>query len=162
MDRSLAPGSSQYRFRVTATDRAGNTGAATGQPFTLAADQEVNTTAIRYSSGWTQANLSGAYGGAVRHHSRKGASAIFTFTGRSIAWISTSGSNYGRAEVWLDGARVASLDLYNTSSQPARMVFSRNGLNATTTHRLEIRVLGSKNGNSAGTRIDVDAFISIR
>ncbi|WP_225753043.1 hypothetical protein [Actinotalea sp. Marseille-Q4924] len=117
---------------------------------------------MTYPSGtWTQANQTGSYGGAVRHASARGAVSRVTFSGSSIAWVSTLASNRGQAEVWLDGQRVATVDLFNSATRTRQVVFSRNSLDPAVTHTLEVRVLGTKLGKSKGTRVDVDAFVSL-
>ena len=63
--------------------------------------------------------------------------------------------------MWLDGVKVATIDLYAASQTTRSMVYVKNGL-TNTTHRLEIRVLGTKNTASSGTRVDIDAFIVLR
>ena len=94
-----------------------------------------------------------------------GQKAAFTFDGTSVSWISTKGRNRGIAEVWLgiNGGplvRAARVDLYATATLPRQMVFNRNGL-PDGTHTLEIRVLGTRNPASGGTRVDIDAFAVI-
>ena len=61
--------------------------------------------------------------------------------------------------MWLDGAKVATVDLYSRTVQSRRVVFASNGLDPLGAHVLEVRVLGTKNGSSRGTRVDVDAFV---
>ncbi len=85
-----------------------------------------------------------------------------TFTGSSVSWVSSRNTNRGKAEVWLDGARVAMVDLYASSFLPRRTVFARNGLSTSMPHTLEVRVLGTGNAGSTGTRVDADAFAILR
>jgi hypothetical protein len=40
-----------------------------------------------------------------------------------------------------------------------RVVFSKNQLDPSASHELEVRVLGTKSASSSGTRVDVDAFV---
>jgi hypothetical protein len=61
--------------------------------------------------------------------------------------------------VWLDGVKVATVDLYSSSEQPRKMVFTKNDLDSSQAHTLEVRVLGTKRTESSGTRVDVDAFV---
>jgi hypothetical protein len=44
-----------------------------------------------------------ALGGYVRYASALGAMARFSFTGKNVAWVAATGSNRGKAEVWVDG-----------------------------------------------------------
>ncbi len=87
-----------------------------------------------------------------------GDKAQFSFTGSSVAWVATKGPDRGRAEVWMDGAKIKVIDLYASAEQPRRIVFAQDQLDASQTHTLEVRVLGTKNTASSGTYVDVDAF----
>jgi thermitase len=159
--RSLAPNYT-YRFRARAQDKAGNWSAwAEGPAFKVTAYQE-SSSAIVDTGAWTTAKLSGAYGGKVQHASLAGRSATFAVpTGtKDVAWVSTLASNRGQAEVWLDGVKVATVDLYDPATQKKRVVFSQR-VDPEVIHKLEVRVLGTKNGSSTGTRVDVDAFVML-
>lgn len=157
---SLAPGRT-YRFSVVARDGAGNTTTATGPAVVLTAAQETATSVTYPWGSWTQATQTGSYGGAVKHAGARGAVSRVTFTGSSIAWVSTLANNRGQAEVWLDSQRVATIDLFSSATRTRQVVFSRSSLDPTVSHSLEVRVLGTKLGKSKGTRVDVDAFVSL-
>ncbi len=157
----LAP-AHNYRFRVRATDDNGNTSAFKyGPRFAVDALQETST-AIAYSGTWTRQSLSGAYGGAVKYATTSGATSTFTFTGRNVAWVAPKSSTRGKAEVYLDGRKVATVDLYSSTALSRRVVYAANGLDPSVSHRLQIKVLGTKNASSSGTRVDVDAFVVLR
>ena len=161
-DLDLALGT--HRYRVTATDGAGNVSAPASSSFTLTVDQETATAKIAYVGTWTQANQTGSSGGAVRHASANTARATYTFSGTSVEWISTRGRDRGRADVYLDGVRVAqNVDLYRADSSPQTryIAYRVDGL-APGTHTLQVHVLGTRNANSRGTRVDVDAFVSLQ
>jgi hypothetical protein len=51
------------------------------------------------------------------------------------------------------------VDLYASAAKPRKLLFARNKLNSSLTHTLEVRLLGTKNASSSGTRADVDAFV---
>jgi hypothetical protein len=159
----LAPGS-EYRFRVRATDDAGNTGAwAEGRPFALDAHQQQSAGILEYSSGtWSEQALSTAFGGTTMHSSAAGATATLTFTGTDVSWVAQRGPDRGRAEVRLDGQLVETVDLYNASAQPRRVAYSAASLDPSVEHTLEVRVLGTKRAASTGTRVDADAFVALR
>ena len=161
MTQALPP-AHDYRYRVRATDAAGNTSAwATAAGFDLAAHQEWSSS-IDYDGMWSTEGVSGAFGGSVRHGSHAGHDAALTFSGSDVSWVSTRGPNRGKAEVWLDGALAATVDLYASTTSTRETVFARSGLSLGSSHVLEIRRATSRNESSRGTRVDVDAFGVIR
>ncbi len=159
---SLAPGS-EYRFRVRAIDEDGNTSAwAGGNPFALDAHENESAGVLSYSGTWDEQSLATAFGGTTMHTSEAGAKATFTFSGSDVSWVAQKGPDRGKAEVWLDGAPVATIDLYAASAQPRRVIYNATSLDPSVEHTLEVRVLGTKRAASTGTRVDVDALVALR
>jgi hypothetical protein len=158
----LSPGSTNtYSFQVRARDNAGNLSAfAQGPAFKILTFQE-SSTSIAYLATWTTAAVTGAYGGSQRTASAAGAKATLTFTGKYVSWVAPKGTDRGIAEVWLDGVKVATVDLYAATAVVRREVFTK-AVSATATHKLEVRVLGTKNASSTGTKVDVDAFVVLQ
>ncbi|CAN5679392.1 hypothetical protein BH24CHL1_BH24CHL1_09940 [soil metagenome] len=157
--QNLTPGKT-YQYRVQARDAQNNvSGFTTGPVFTVTALQETNA-AITYTGTWTQATLSGAFGGQVKHANASGRLAMLTVDGTSVSWISTKGPNRGKARVLLNGNVVATVDLYASSTQTRMPVFTRNNL--TPGDVLQIKVLGTKRAAATGTQVDIDAFIVLK
>jgi len=166
---SLAPGST-YRYRAAATDKAGNVSAwASGPSFKVTAFQESSSTIVDTGS-WTTSALSGAYGGSVQSASALGRNATFTVPAgsKNVEWVSYRGNNRGKAQVWLDGVQqdanstltgIQPYDLYSSTAQARKVVLSKV-VSTTTSHTLEVRVLGQKNASSTSTRVDIDAFVT--
>jgi hypothetical protein len=117
---------------------------------------------ICYAGSWTQQALSSAYGGGVKYSSAKGSAAQFTFTGQNVAWVSTKGPNRGKATVSVDGVVVQTIDLYSSTTQTRKMVFSQSNLDPSVSHTITVQVLGTKRSASSGTRVEVDAFVVLR
>ena len=169
ISRSLAPGTNTYRYRVAAKDNAGNLSAwVAGPSFKVSAFQESNS-AIVDTGSWTTSTLSGAYGGSVQYASALGRNATFTVPAgsKNVEWVSYRG-NRGKAQVWLDGVQqdanstltgIQPFDLYSSTVQARKVVFSK-AVSPTTSHKLEVRVLGQKNASSTSTRVDIDAFVT--
>jgi hypothetical protein len=157
-DLTVAHGNN-YEFRVAATDTHGNTSTfATSAVRKLVRSQE-NGLAIAYSGSWKRVTLTGASGGYVKRSLTAGNTATYTFSGNSVAFVSTRGPNRGFAELRLDGALVATIDLYSPAVSAKRLVWASGALTATT-HTLQIRVKGTKNAASTGVRVDVDALLA--
>jgi hypothetical protein len=154
LDRALSPGHT-YRFRVRAVDKAGNTGGwATGSTFTLSRYSEASSR-IHYSGTWRTATSSVYWGGAAKYASAAGAKASFTSTGRTIAWVARRGPTRGKAEVFVNGTKVATVDLYASSYQNQRVVWSKSWSSAAT-RTVTIRVVGT----SGRPRVDLDAIVT--
>jgi hypothetical protein len=159
--RMLNPGVT-YQFRVTATDANGKTGTTTGPSFTPGAVNESGTS-VTYSGVWRGATMASAYGGAVRFASAKNAGATFTFAGSSVAFVSDRGPARGKAEIWLDGVKVTTVDLFAAAAQPRRMVFMKAGLGAPPaggSHTLMVKLLGAHSGGTSN-RVDIDALVTL-
>ena len=86
------------------------------------------------------------------------AKATFQFTGRRIGLVAPKHTNRGKAEIWIDGTRQATVDLYAAASSPRRIVFVKSYASSGT-HTLEVRVLRTKNSLSSDYRVDIDAFV---
>ncbi|MDZ4169825.1 MAG: SpoIID/LytB domain-containing protein [Coriobacteriia bacterium] len=79
------------------------------------------------------------------------------FKGTRVLWTGTVGPAYGMADVYIDGERVKTVDLYRAESATKRSLFSDYGL-TDGEHRLDIRVLDRRHASSKGSRVDVDAI----
>ncbi|MEW5852309.1 MAG: fibronectin type III domain-containing protein [Myxococcota bacterium] len=158
--RYLSAGNT-YQHQVRGTDAELNQSVfTTGPVFQVLTFQE-NSASISYVGVWTTANLSGSFGGKVRHASSAGASATLSFTGSSVAWVSTLGPDRGLARVYLDGVLVGTVDTYSPSTLKRRIAFTAN-VNPLVPHTLEVRVLGTRNAASTSDRVDLDAFLVLQ
>jgi hypothetical protein len=147
--KSLSFGSA-YRDRLRATDGLGNTSDwVYGPSFTPAMAQE-SSGAITYSGSWTTAATSGASGGSLASATGAGASATYSFSGSSVAWIAFRGPDRGSAMVYVDGDLKTTIDLSAASVVTRRVAYaftwSENGA-----HTIQVVAVGDG-------RIDVDGF----
>ena len=99
------------------------------------------------------------YGGTETNSNTTNATASYTFTGTSIAWIGAKYNSYGEADVYIDGVLQATgVDLYSASKQFQQVLFQRIGL-TNAIHTIQVKVKGSKNASSSGFYVDIDAFV---
>jgi hypothetical protein len=154
--RSLLPGH-RYRFRVRAVDTSGNVGAwATAPTFGLGGYGE-SAASISYGGSWPTATSPLYLGGSARRSATAGATARFTFSGRSFGWLSRFAPDRGKATVTVDGSLVATIDLARATVQPQRIAWAGTW-STVATRTVVIRV----NGTVGRPLVDVDGFFVVR
>jgi peptidoglycan hydrolase-like amidase len=119
--------------------------------------QESDTRPL-WTGSWRTVKTASASGGAYRRSSARGSTLTVSFKGTSVAWIGTTGPRSGRADVRLDGARLATADLYASKTAYRATVWRRTGLSSDATHTLVIRVLGTHRTGSGASDVGVDAI----
>jgi len=153
---TLTPGHT-YRFEVRATDRAGNVGAWVAGPTVRAYLTQQTRSSITWGGSWSSVSDPRFSGGSVRFTSVAGARMTYSFTGRSIAWVTTFAPNRGMAKVYIDGRFVATVDTGAPALSFHRVAFARTW-SARGYHTIRIVVLGT----SGRPRVDVDALEVLR
>jgi hypothetical protein len=151
-----------YKYRVRASDHAGNRSAwVYGVTQSLSLVQETSA-AITYSSGWTSQSGATFSGGTTRSRGTAGASATYTFTGRGVALVATTGPTRGRARLYVNGTLVDTIDLGRGQSRHRRpayrqIVWQRHwSSSAQRTVRIELV------GTSGRPLVDIDAFVVVK
>ncbi len=115
--------------------------------------------AVTLSPGWTQATPEWyAWSGdsAVRSEV-PGATATYAFTGTSVTWIGQRSNLSGIALVKVDNGAGVLVDLFARNVETNSPVFAVNGLSPGS-HTLTIQVTGTRNEDSQGNAVVVDAF----
>ena len=152
----LAPGHS-FRYRVRAVDKYGNVGdwdyGPTFKP-RLVSDMDPG---ISYSTGWAVTADPPAVGGRVHAASNAGATAVFSFVGRDVAWFASKGPRMGRAKVYVDGVLLTTVDLWAASEESRRIVYRRHWASGAA-HVLRIVV----EGTAIHPVVTVDGFTTLR
>lgn len=146
-----------YRFQVRGRDNAGNLG-----PWKVAATvtpgiTQQTSTSVKYTGTWSTGSTTKYLGGTVKFASGAGASASYTFTGRSIAWVTTRAARSGSARVYIDDVLASTLNL-NASDYTYRYVAFQKTWTTSATHTIKVVVVGT----SGHPRIDIDAFLVLR
>ncbi len=125
-------------------------------------DFQENNGSISTRGTWTRSALAGSFGGSVSTNTGvAGDNVTLKTTGVGFQVIATKGPDRGNAEVWIDGTRRTSVNLYAASVTPAQVVATVEGL-ANATHSVELRVLGNRTAPSTANRVDIDGFIALR
>jgi hypothetical protein len=108
---TVKPGTSTWK--ITARDVAGNSRAAwMSRGVALSAE-----TAAKKSGTWSKRTGGSYLGGRALAATTKNAKLTWTFTGRSAALIFSRGSKTGKAYVYLDGKKVATIDTRSTATK---------------------------------------------
>jgi hypothetical protein len=102
---------------------------------------------VTFTGQW-QGGASDQAGSAVR----------CAFQAAEIYYRHAAGPGYGRADVYLDGMHVKTLDCWSAQKHSLQFGFIRTGLDPAKPHTLEIRVRGDKHPLSTGTSVTAGAF----
>jgi hypothetical protein len=148
--------SSTYRFRVHATDGINTTSSYVyGAPFKPIVSDN-SSSLITYTGAWPTGTFSSYYGGTDRYSTSTGASATYSFTGSSVAWIAYKSTSRGSARVYVDGVLKATVSLYSTTSTAKAQVYAFNWAKSGA-HTIKIVVVGT----AGHPRVDIDAFVRL-
>ncbi|MFC5405489.1 right-handed parallel beta-helix repeat-containing protein [Cohnella soli] len=113
---------------------------------------------ITFAGSWWGGSASGYYNQTAHASSTAGNYAEVSFTGTGISWIGAMNSAHGRADVYLDGNLVNTVDTYARDGILQVRLYSATGLSYGS-HTLKIVVRGDKLPASSNVTIDVDAFV---
>jgi hypothetical protein len=140
------------------SDKVGNVTPATPSPFQAARTLQQSSAALirQPASAWTSVQASGASGGSYSTASGAGVAIRLSFDGTQVDWTTVTGPNRGRADVYVDGNLVRTVDLY-ASAKTFGVSKQFVGL-ADGPHVLRIVVLGTKRAASTGTSVAIDRF----
>src|SRR5262245_29550481 len=121
--------------------------------------QETDPDASFSLGNWVQGDTSRAWSAGIANLANQpNAQVTFTFTGTAVTWIGANGPQTGMANVFIDGALVASnLDTYAPTEHLQAPIFTATGL-AETTHTISIQVTGERNPAASDAIVVVDAF----
>ena len=133
---TAGPGTGPYT--LAAVDAAGNTTTAstTGTAMILS-----ETAAVRTGRWATTKNINDL-GGTALTSTTPNAALAWTFTGHAVAWIAMRAATCGQALVYLDGVKVATVDLRAAATAYRQVVWTRNGL-PDARHTLKVVVVGT-------------------
>jgi hypothetical protein len=125
-----------------------------------------NDPSIVYSLGpkgaiWSTGPGSGDFNNDEHYTNVYGSSFAVTFNGTTFQWIGKKGPNFGIANVYLDGTKVASVDNYSQNIMTQQVLYSVSGL-ASVPHTFKAAIgpypNPPKNPSSTNTYQVMDAF----
>ncbi|MFF4759247.1 N-acetylmuramoyl-L-alanine amidase [Streptomyces sp. NPDC001292] len=109
------------------------------------------------SGSWTTRSSSSYLGGKSYSSGSKGASLTWTFTGRSAAWVVSRASTSGQAYVYVDGTKVATVDLKSSTTQYRQAIWTKTW-SSSAKHTVKIVVVGT----SGRPTITTDGLVYIK
>ena len=112
-------------------------------------------TSAKRTGAWTAKSGSGFLNSKALTASARGARLTFTFTGRAAAVVMTRSASSGQAEIYVDGVRVATVDLKGATAY--RQAVWAKSLTGSGRHTLMINVLGTKGRPGVG----VDGILAL-
>ncbi len=152
-----AASSGTVRYRVRAVDKADNRG---GWAYTATLSPRLtqqSSTSVRFGGTWTTTKSSSYSGGSVKYAKTKGRTATYTFTGRSIALVTTKSPSRGKVKVYVNGVYQGTVDTYRSSTQYRALAWQKTW---STSAKRTIKLVVS--GTSGRPRVDLDAFVVVK
>ena len=110
-----------------------------------------------YLGVWYLEHYAEVTGGTLMVTPYYGDSASYTFTGDSVAVISTRHWNYGIMDIYIDGELRQQVDLYSPEIKVKDTVFTTSGLGPGA-HTIKLVCTGRKNPNANFTFINLEAL----
>ena len=147
----------RYEFWVRATD---DTAAFTLSPSTGVLRPLLfseGTSLARYQGTWSRSASTAYLGGAAKILTHSGASVTIKATGRSIAWVGSTGPKMGKAKVYVDGVYRGVVNLYSATYKHRRVIL-RFSWSTVGSHTLKVVFSGTR----SHPRIVVDGVAVIR
>ena len=133
-------------------------GAPTGTGIDAIADADgTRRSPATTHAGWGPVEAANADGGASVQSGVASATATIRFRGTAVSLRTITGPAFGRAQVWIDGSRVARLDL-SAPGVTYGVLRTFGGL-ANRVHSVTVVVVGEPGANGGGTNIAVDGWL---
>lgn len=152
--RGLAPGSHTITVRVLGQGAPGAVDTQVAIDAFRAGGRVTWTPAL--AASWRRIRVAGASRGSVVVNDAARSSVSFRFRGTGVAWQTVRGPAQGRAQIFVDGVAVKTVDNYAPKTT-AGIVRSVSGL-ADGVHELRIVVLGEARPAATGAFVSIDGF----
>lgn len=113
---------------------------------------------VFYEGAWAKVGGGDAFGAQLTQSNVAGEEFEFEFFGSRVQWHARTDSTSGRADVYLDGALVATVDLYTPSVIDTVPVWGQSFVGSDW-HTVRVVVTGQKNPQSSGFVVRSDGFL---
>ncbi|MFF3448357.1 hypothetical protein ACFYXJ_14630 [Streptomyces sp. NPDC002667] len=121
--KTVAYAGKKNAWKLDVTDSLGNESKATG-PSTSATLDLQNSHTTGYSGTWATVKSTSCLGGSEQTTTKAKSKLTYTVTARSVAWIATKTSKRGKAQVYVDGHLLTTVDLYAKSTTTKQQVWA--------------------------------------
>ena len=143
----------RYDLEMIAVDKVENSNAGE-DVMSVSLASVPSSVNIAFVKTWSTGSNTKYLGGTTRYATASGATVTYSFSGRAIAFLSTKGPSRGKAEVWVDGIKKSTIDLYSSTTK-YRQVAYQTAWETVGNHVVMIKVLGT----SGRPRVDFDSFL---
>jgi hypothetical protein len=150
------PFSASRSWRTRGVDRLGHIGAWATGTLVRPVSRDDRGAAVSYRGSWARVADGTALADTLRRSRAAGATASMTFTGRAVAIVAPRGPGRGKADVLVDGVRVATIDTRAYTFRPREIVFSKAWSTAGR-HTVTLRVRGT----TGRPTVSLDAFVFV-
>lgn len=155
VDRRV-PFTTSRSWRTRAVDRLGHVGDWATGALVRPVRRDDRSATVSYRGGWTRVTDWTALGDGVHRSRASGATAAMTFVGRAVGIVAPRGPGRGKADVLVDGVRVATIDTRAASFRPREIVFAKAWSEAGR-HTVTLRVRGT----AGRPTVSLDAFVYV-
>ena len=153
----VASSGTSLRYRVIATDTAGNASAPVLSAVIKPSLYQQTATGTKYVGTWHTLSASAFVGGSEKYATAKGASVTYVVTARGFAWVAALGPTRGSATVYINGVKAGTVNLHATTTAYRFVAFGRT---YATSRKLTVKIVVA--GTSGHSRVDVDGFVALR
>lgn len=112
--------------------------------------QENNKLITRSKGKWSRFSAKGYSGGKAIRATSKNAKLTMKFKGSGIIWYGATSSGGGRAQVYLDGKLVRTVNQHSKKTVRGKVIYQVSGLDATKKHTLKIVTITKSKSKKAG------------
>ena len=106
---------------------------------------------------WSRVGMTSASGHYVIRSDVSGAAVSMTFKGTSVRWYTMTAADQGKAQVFIDGKLVSTIDNYSSSTKYG--VSRTFGSLSNAVHTVRIVVLGQHRSGAKGSLVSIDRFV---